>query len=114
MKSLILEFAETPQTETLDLPKTHYSKDLNLTVFDENDLPAISIANSATETFTKAGGEESDSDKDMLNQRILMATTTETRTVHEGSDSDANVRSLMNMMATKTITESHETTDSDK
>jgi hypothetical protein len=114
MRPLILEFAEMPDAVDHDWSKIHYSSELNLSVLAGTSLPAIDAVNSATETFTKADSEGSDSDKDVLNLETLMATTTDTRSTKEPTDSDSDIRSLQGMMATKTITESLESSDSDK
>lgn len=114
MRPLILEFAETLHVEESDWSRIKYSDELNLSILTGTLFPAINMINCSTQTMTKAGGEVSDSDKDVLNLKTLMATTTDTRSIKEPTDSDSDIRSLQIMMATKTMTESRESTDSDK
>ena len=115
MRPLIFEFAETPELQTMDYSLIEYSNKENLSLVKGTNLPAILYANLDTQTFTKSGTEPSDSDKQMQFQiSQLLDTSTRTLTSREQSDTDRD-RSLLNrLMDTQTVTESIETTDSDK
>ena len=115
MKHLILEFAEKPSNENIDLSNIEYDHDLNLNVLKGTKTPAINFSDQATETFTKVTGEAADTDRHLKKGLSLsMDTSTETRTHNEVSDSDKNFRDLYYLSATRTLTESSEALDSDK
>lgn len=115
MRPLILEFTESPKLKNLDYSLIEYSKNKNLSVIKNTDIPAISYISMDTETFTKTFGEPSDSDSEYkLKLRKLLDTSTETLTSTELSDSDNNYSTLKLLIDTQTITESIEPTDSDK
>lgn len=63
MEPLILKFKEMSSTESLDIQNVEYSDKLNLSVLKKNGKPAVTYMNLGTETFTKATGEGSDTDK---------------------------------------------------
>ncbi len=114
MKSFLLQFAETPQTESLQVSELEYSKTLNLSVIKGTNVPAISLNESTTETFTKANSEATDSDADFQRNSFLMATSTQTRVYNETPDDDKGLNELQYLLDTRTLTESSETTDSDR
>jgi hypothetical protein len=140
MNHIILQFAETPDQEVLDLSMVEYDRDLNLNVIKGTKIPAVTFADLATSTATKTSGEGVDSDKDFRsNISQMMGTSTQTRvrnessdndpsktlmtmldtstktfTKTEESDSDKNLRDLAYLSATRTLTESSETLDNDK
>lgn len=109
MKPITFEFIEKPTENELDYSAIQYSNELNLSVDKTNGLPAIEFLNMDTETFTKTGGEASDSDMD-----IRMDTVTRTFTQLESSDSDPNLHNIAGIMGTSTLTESSEVADSDE
>lgn len=113
---LLLEFVETVTQEDVDMSIVEYNYDLNLNVIKGTSMPAVKQVNLGTETFTKATGEGSDSDRDLSrNLTILMATSTQTRQMIEGIDSDKRARDLQCLMATRTLTEVRsESSDSDR
>jgi len=115
MKPLILEFKETPEFKNLDYSLIEYSKQKQLSVVKNTEIPAISYVSMDTETFTKTSGEPTDSDNDLrFSLKRLLDTRTDTFTETEPSDGDDNYSSLKLLMDTQTITESVEPTDSDK
>ena len=115
MRPLILEFAETPELKNLDYSLIEYSREKNLSVIRNTQIPAISYVNMETETFTKTSGEPVDSDNDLRYRlRRLLDTSTDTFTSTEPSDSDQDRSALKMLMDTQTITESVEPTDTDK
>lgn len=109
MKPIIFEFLEKPSETEFDYSVIEYDNELNLSVDKTTRLPAIDSLNMETETFTKTGGEASDSDAD-----FQMDTATRTYTEMEATDSDANIHSLIQLMGTSTLTESSEAVDSDE
>ncbi len=112
MRPLILNFKEKPTEEILDYPDIIYNETLNLNICNDTKLPAIEILRMDTETFTKTGGEESDSDCNFNN--IFMDTETRTLTSTEESDSDSDFYALKVLMDTSTFTRQHnESTDQD-
>jgi hypothetical protein len=113
--NFILQFAEQPKDGAIDSGLVEYSERLNLNVIKGSEIPAVMFAEDATETFTKADTEGSDSDHDRY-QRVDNLSDTETNTFHatEGSDSDRGVKGLFALLDTETITEAVEATDSDK
>lgn len=115
MRPLILEFKEKPKNIDVDYSIIEYSENLNLSTIKGSNKPAISAVNMATETFTKTGGEPSDSDNNYtFGLRKLLDTRTDTFTSTEESDSDNNFNSLQKLLSTQTVTESVEPTDSDR
>lgn len=115
MKPLIFQFKETPELKNLDYSLIEYSKEKQLSVIKNTQIPAISYVSMDTETFTKSSGEPTDSDKNLSHSvRHLLDTRTDTLNHEEQSDSDNNYSSLRLLMDTQTITESEEPTDSDK
>ena len=115
MKSFLLQFAETPQIESLPVSELEYSRTLNLTVIKGTDVPAINVNELATETFTKANSEGTDPDVDFQRRlSVLMATSTQTRVYNETPDDDKGLNELQYLLDTRTLTESSETTDSDQ
>jgi len=112
MNPLILKFKEVPVEETLDYSAIIYDEELNLSICKNTKQPAIETIRMDTETFTKAGNEESDSDCNLNN--IFMDTETRTLTSKEESDSDSDLFTLKILMDTTTFTrESKESTDQD-
>lgn len=87
MKPLTFEFLERPTETAFDYFDIEYDNELNLSVDKNTKLPAIESINMQTETFTKSGGESSDSDAD-----FRMDTATRTYTQMESTDSDANIQ----------------------
>lgn len=140
MGHIILEFAEVPAQENIDFSIVEYDYRLNLNVFKGTKIAAVNFVDQATETFTKAHGEGTDSDMDMKNNLVslvgtstqtrmnnevsdvdgmhhltgMLATSTQTLVNNEVSDSDKNFRDLEFLSATRTLTESSEALDSDK
>jgi hypothetical protein len=116
MKSnFILQFAERPREDTIDAGLVEYNERLNLNVIKGTETPAVMFAEDATETFTKADTEASDSDHDRHNAgQWLSDTETNTFNTTEGSDSDRGVRGLFALIATETFTEAVEATDRDR
>jgi hypothetical protein len=112
MKPFIFNFKETPTGENMDHTTIEYDDKLNLSVIKKTRQPAIDVLDMATETFTKAQGESSDTDKSYMNK--LMDTATKTFSGGEESDSDKETSELLNLVDTTTITESSESTDQDK
>jgi hypothetical protein len=114
-KNFLLQFAETPTRGSIDHELVEYSNSLNLTVLKGTNIPAVTFSDQATETFTKAGGEGTDSDHD-LQSGISRLSGTETNTYHarEGSDSDPRLKIIFEMIATQTVTETREETDTDR
>ena len=109
MKPITFEFLEKPTESEFDYSIIEYDNELNLSVDKTTKLPAIDSLNMETETFTKTGGEASDSDAD-----FRMDTATRTYTEMEATDSDANIHSLIQLMGTSTLTEASEAADSDE
>ena len=115
MSYFLLEFTETPTADPIDSSLIEYDKELNLSVIKGTRTPALQAAQQATETFTKTSGEGTDSDRDARNLlSAMIATSTQTRVQQEASDSDQDRQHLLSLVATRTLTESSETTDSDK
>ncbi|HEX8333581.1 MAG TPA: hypothetical protein VF622_13255 [Segetibacter sp.] len=113
---LLLEFAEPAMEEDVDTSLVEYNNELNLNVIKGTTMPAINQVSLGTETFTKATGEGTDSDRDLSkNLSILMATATQTRQMIEGTDSDKRTKDIQCLMATRTLTEVRsESSDSDR
>ncbi len=139
MKHLILQFAETPNQENIDLSMVEYDPQLQLTVIKGTKTPAVNFDEQATNTLTKTVGEGADADRDTRhNVRVMLATSTQTRVHNESADSDPrrklsslldtssdtftrtasdgdkDLRDISYLAATCTLTESSETLDSDK
>jgi hypothetical protein len=115
MKNFLLTFAESPRLENIDTSITEYDYGLNLNVIKGTKIAAVNFSQQATETFTKAHGEDNDSDKDIANKLSLAtSTTTETKAQGEASDSDREFRDLEYLSATRTSSITTEETDSDK
>lgn len=136
MRPLAFQFKEKPTGADLDFSLIEYDDQLNLSVNALTRQPAIDSISMDTETFTRADGEVSDSDKNGIS--MLMDTDTFTKVEGETSDSDNNsiynlidserltlvntegtdsYRDRMTMQAlldTSTLTESTEATDQDK
>jgi len=112
MKPLAFQFKETPTSENIDYSLIEYDEQLNLSINKKTGQPAIETLTMDTETFTKAIGESSDSDRD--SNSILMDTETRTYTRTEDADSDRDRQSMQALMDTTTITESREDSDQDK
>lgn len=115
MKSILLQFAETPTMEDIDFSLVEYDPELNLNVLKNTKVPAINFTDSGTETFTKTTGEDSDADRNVESDlSYLLDTSTQTRVINEVSDEDRG-NPLANLMATTTITlVNSEASDSDK
>ena len=113
--NFVLQFLEQPSEGAIETGLVEYSEKLHLNVIKGTEVPVITLTGEATETFTKASSEGSDSDHDRYNQ-IQNLSDTETNTFHatEGSDSDRGVKGLLEMVATETLTETRESTDNDK
>lgn len=94
MEPLILKFRETPTENDLKYDEVEYSSKLNLTVLKGTEDPAVDFLKMETETFTKAQGEGSDTDKSGVGRklRLLMETMTETHAQLEGTDKDPSTR----------------------
>jgi hypothetical protein len=117
MKHLLLQFAETPTGENIDTSIVEYDPELNLNVVKGTKTPAVIYSDQETQTFTKAGGEPTDTDAHLRYQHInaLTETTTATRTHSEATDSDPRHHSISYLLETSTSTFIHaETSDSDK
>jgi hypothetical protein len=115
MKNLLLQFTETADQECLVTNLITYDDSLHLNVVNGTKIPAVNYLSESTETFTKSDGEGSDSDRDMLKGiHSLTDTSTETRRFGESSDSDRDIYTTFKMINTQTLTETQETTDSDK
>lgn len=108
MKPITFEFLEKPSETEFKYSVIEYDNELNLSVDKTTRLPSIDSLNMETETFTKTGGEASDSDSD-----FQMDTATRTYTQLESTDSDADIHSLIQLMETSTLTETSEVVDSD-
>lgn len=113
MNPLILKFKEDPTEDTLvEYSNIVYDEKLNLSICRDTQQPAVETIRMDTETFTKAGGEDSDSDHNLNN--IFMDTETRTLTNVESTDSDSDILGLHILMDTSTFTrESKEDTDQD-
>ncbi len=109
MKPITFEFLERPSEAEVDYSVIEYDNSLNLSVDKTTRLPAIDSFNMETETFTKTGGETSDSDSDFQTD-----TATRTLTQLESTDSDADIHSLIQLIETSTLMESSEAVDSDE
>lgn len=115
MRPLILEFAETPELANIDYSIIEYSRTKNLSVLKGTENSAISHLSLDTSTRTKDGAETSDSDLDYkFNLKRLLDTNTGSLNSTEPMDSDNDYASLKLLLDTQTITESVETTDTDK
>ena len=112
MKPFVFELKETPSVDILDYSAIAYDSSLNLSIVIATGKPAINSLLLDTETFTRAGQEGSDSDKDAI--ATLLDTETRTYTRTEASDSDKDVRNISMLLDTSTITESRESVDQDK
>ena len=115
MRYFIHHFLENSIDDSLNsFPSVEYSKELNLSVFKDSRLPAISTPLLGTITMTKAGDEPSDSDYDnSILTKASLGTITQTRNMLESSDSDYG-KTLFSAMGTSTVTlVSLEGTDSD-
>jgi hypothetical protein len=53
MKPLILEFTESPKIQNIDYSLIEYSKEKNLSVLKNTDIPAISYVSMDTEHLQK-------------------------------------------------------------
>ncbi len=115
MRPLIIEYAESPTANNVDISLIQYSDTLNLNVRADNLQPAIDSLLTETCTTTRSTVESSDSDS-RSDSTIADLMSTETRTFvrREDSDSDQNLSLIRSLMQTQTITESVEPTDSDK
>lgn len=112
MNPLVLQFKESPTEDILEYPNIIYDEKLNLSICQATLQPAIETIRMDTETFTKSGNEESDSDCNLNN--IFMDTETRTLTDRESTDSDSDIMALHILMDTSTFTrESRESTDQD-
>jgi len=117
MKPFILEFKEKAIKREDCIDEIIYSRELNLNVIKSSGKPAITEIYLETETFTKTGGEPSDTDKDIYKNRILKHFDTSTCTLvnNEIMDSDYDNTRLKSFLDTSTITETKvEVTDSDR
>ncbi|HXC03375.1 MAG TPA: hypothetical protein VNZ86_01410 [Bacteroidia bacterium] len=115
MNPLSFQFRETPTAQELDYSIIEYSDRLNLSVDKKTGKPAIDILMLDTQTYTKSGWEDSDSDDSGV--RMLLDTTTQTYSTplgKEDSDNDNHRISLQALLDTTTITESREDIDQDK
>lgn len=121
MRPLILQYSETPTGNQLDFSLVEYSVEQNLTVIKNTDIPAVKFMSLDTNTFTRTGGEQSDSDaqKISLIQELQNLLDTRTKTFSgEESDSDnqikAEIQNIKTLLDTKTVTlVSTEAVDSD-
>jgi len=112
MRPLILEFQEFPADESPDYSMINYDDKLNLSIDGSTGLPAIESISMETETMTKADWEDTDSDKNGINQNLV--TETGTLKGFEDSDSDHDISSIHALLETQTHTRDHmEVTDSD-
>lgn len=109
MRPLVFQFKETPTGADLDFSLIEYDDQLNLSVNKITRHPAIDSISMDTETFTKADGEDADTDKN----GISMLTVTETFTRAEGETSDTDQNGMMNLVDTETST-SNSTEQSDR
>lgn len=136
MNPLAFQFKETPTGVDLDFSLIEYDDQLNLSVNKITRHPAIDSISMDTETFTKADGEDADTDNngismladtetftraegettdtDQNGMKNLMDTETRTFTSTEQSDSDKDSMTMQTLMDTSTLTESTESTDQDK
>jgi hypothetical protein len=117
MRHLLLQFAENPTGENIDLSIVAYDHNLNLNVVKGTTIPAVTFSDQETQTFTKANGEGLDSDSSLRYQQItsLTETTTSTRANIESADSDPHNHILSTLLDTSTSTFVHsETSESDK
>lgn len=116
MKSLILEYKESPKEQEINNSVIEYSRKLNLSVIKGTNKPAIQFAYLDTETFTKAVGEPpTDTDKDILTSiKMLLDTRLETKTQGEVTTPDHGFHNLRRLMDTQTLTEAREDTDTDR
>jgi len=116
MKPFILEFAEKPLTEPPPSIEIEYCQKLNLNVFKGSSDPAIARSTLSTETFTRTGGESSDTDESQIKSGVnyKMDTSTCTLVNNESPDSDRDLRNLSYYLDTNTLTETKtESTDTD-
>lgn len=112
MKPLILQFEELPNDKSHDYSLIEYSEVFNLSINKKTGAPAIETASLETETFTKAGGEGSDSDRDGFDPMMITQTGTYANT--ESSDSDQDITSILSLLETQTATREYmESSDSD-
>lgn len=102
MNPFIFLFRESPKESGQDLSLLRYDPLKNLTVDSSTGKPAISVLNMATETFTKADGEVSDTDRS--GEILSMGTQTRTFADAEGGDSDQDNNVIRMLMGTGTET----------
>lgn len=132
MKPFILYYAENPLADNEPL-QLEYSHELNLHIIPGTNEPAIRLATSNLETFTKAGHEPTDFNNlskfrltegatvtrtqevtDQFNtNRILPRLEGETRTYtkHEATDRSSKISRIAKRMSLETLTENREATD---
>jgi hypothetical protein len=102
MNPFIFLFRESPRESGQDLSLLRYDPVKNLTIDPSTGKPAISVLNMATETFTKADGEMSDTDRS--GEIVAMGTQTQTFADAEGGDSDQDTTVIRMLMGTSTET----------
>lgn len=132
MKPFILHYAENSVTDNEPL-RLEYSDELNLSILPGTNEPAINLATSSLETFTKAGHEPTDFNNfskypitdgatvtrtqevtDHFNyNRILPQLEGETRTFtkNEATDRSSKIARIAKRMSLETLTENREATD---
>jgi len=102
MNPFIFLFRESPKEPGQDVSFLRYDPLKNLTVDSSTGKPAISVLNMSTETFTKADGEVSDTDRS--GGILSMGTQTQTFADAEGGDSDQDTTVIRMLMGTSTET----------
>lgn len=115
MKPLIFEFLEKRNEENYDFSMIGYDNNLNLNIDRKTGKPAINSLMLSTRTITNVCKEDSDSDKNDENLKILMYTQTRTVTdvYREDSDSDKNDGNIVFLMETMTKIATSKNSDRD-
>lgn len=98
MNPITLHFKEFPVEDDVSSSLIEYDSHLNLNVLKHNREPAIDVLRMQTETCTKSGEV---SDSDYTNIGLQFGTQTGTRTGGEETDSDY---SIFKMLGSGTVT----------
>lgn len=90
MKPFLLQFAETPPSDGVDLSIVEYSPTLHLNVIKGTARAAIMSEMLITQTLTKANEDVTDADRSLSKPLLqaMLVTSTDTYTATEQSDSD--------------------------
>lgn len=114
MKPLILEYAENPVVHEIDFSLVEYSQGKNLNVLKGTETPAVIATGMDTQTFTRTVSETDDEDNSGVKLRNTVDTQSYTLNSQEPTDSDNDLKRFTLLLDTQLITESRESTDSDK